>query len=164
MLLLVHMSWGIGHVSPKYPLQRRLSSGTIETQRFICTKAPRFPCSNYFSVHRVILEHIQEVQKVLSFWKVVLWTVLRLHLQGWHPPHACMLQKTVFPRITLSLVFHHARGISLYTSTWNGSHSFLFHVTLCHQLSRFCLWGVKSSRHAIGMYFSLNICRSQKLM
>lgn len=89
MLLLVHMSWGIGHVSPKYPLQRRLSGGTIETQRFICTNAPRFPCSNYFTVHRVILEHIQAVQKALSFWKVVLWTVLTLHLQGWHPPHAC---------------------------------------------------------------------------
>lgn len=72
MLLLVHMLWGIGHVSPKYPLQRRLSSGTIETQRFICTNAPRFPCSNYFTVHRVILEHIQVVQKVLSFWKMVL--------------------------------------------------------------------------------------------
>lgn len=113
MLLLVHMSWGIGHVSPKYPLQRRLSDRTIETQRFICTNAPRFPCSDYFAVHRVILEHIQVVQKVLSFWKGGALNSARLHLQGWHPPRACF--KKLFPRITLSLVLHCGRGISLYT-------------------------------------------------
>lgn len=53
-LLLVHMSWGIGHVQPKYPLQRRLSGGTIETQQSIYTNACRFPCSNYFTVQRMI--------------------------------------------------------------------------------------------------------------
>lgn len=53
-LLLVHMSWGTGHVQPKYPLQRRLSGGTIETRRSIYTNACRFPCSNYFTEQRMI--------------------------------------------------------------------------------------------------------------
>lgn len=138
MLLLVHMSWGIGHVSPKYPLQRRLSSGTIETQRFICTKAPRFPCSNYFTVHRVILEHIQEVQKVHSFWKAVLWTVLRLPFTGlassscMHASKDCVPQDHFIP--CLSLCQGH---FLVYTSTWNEPHSLPFHVTLCLQLSHF---------------------------
>lgn len=160
MLLLVHMSWGIGHVSPKYPLQRRLSDRTIETQRFICTNAPRFPCSDYFAVHRVILEHIQVVQKVLSFWKGGALNSARASFTGL-ASSSCMLQKTLFPRITLSLVLHCARGISLYTHPPEMGHTPFRFMPPCATNSPCFVCG---EWRAIGMGFSLNICRSQKLM
>lgn len=155
------MSWGIGHVSPKYPLQRRLSGGTIETQQSICTNAPRFPCSNYFTVHRMIQDHIQMVQKVLSLWKGGALSSTKASFTGL-APSSCALLRAVFPRITLSPAFHCARDISLYTHPPEMGHA-TFHVSLCHQLCQFCLLGMKVQREPpIGMYFSLNIYRSQK--
>lgn len=157
------MSWSIGHVSPKYLLQRRLSGGTIETQQSICTNAPRFPCSNYFTVHRMIQEHIQMVQKVLSFWKGGVLSSTKALFRGM-APFSCTLLETVFPRITLSPAFHCATGISLYTYPHETDH------TLCHFMSpcatRSTSFACQGPRPIvgshIGMYFSLNICRSQK--
>lgn len=144
-LLLVHMSWGIGHVSPKYPLQRRLSGRTIETQRSICTNAPRFPCSNYFTVHRMIQEHFQKVQKVLSFWKGGALSSTKASFTGL-APSSCPLLKTVPQDHFIPCLSLCQQHFLVYTSTWNGPHSLPFHVSLCHQLWQFCQLGTKTHR------------------
>lgn len=165
MLLLVHMSWGIGHVSPKYLLQGRLSGGTIETQGPICTNAPRFPCSNYLTVPRVIPEHMQVVQKVLSFGKGGALSSIRASFTGL-APSSCTLLKTGFPRITLSTAFHCARGISLYTHPPEMGHIPFHSMSSCPTSpTSFAHWAPRPMRELlIGIYFSLNIWRSQKSM
>lgn len=159
-LLLVHMSWGIGHVSPKYPLQGRLSGGTTETQWAICTNAHRFPCSNYFTAHGMIQDHIQTLQKVLSFWKggalsntkaaTLLLHSSKDHCPGSRYPGPFTVQGA-FPCMHIYLKWATFSPISSLPD---------------HQLCQFCLLGTKSLRGGplIGMCFSLNIGRQQAVM
>lgn len=54
---------------------------------------------------------------------------------------SCMLQKTVLPRITLSLVFHCARGISLYTHPPEMGHAPSHCMSPCATSSPRCVCG-----------------------
>lgn len=60
---------GVRNIQPKYPLQRRLSEGTIGTQRSSCRNACSFPCSSYGPVHRMSQQCIQTLWKVISVWQ-----------------------------------------------------------------------------------------------
>lgn len=57
-----------------------------------------------------------------------------------------------------------ARGISLYTHPPEMDHTPLHFMSPSATSSHFFLWGAKSNWNPINVYFSLNICKSQKLM
>lgn len=96
----------------------------------ICTNAPGFPCSNYFTVHRMIQEHIQMVQKVLSFWKGGALSSTKASFTGM-AHSSCTLLRTVFPRMALSPAFHCARGIPLYAHPPETGHTPFHFMSPC---------------------------------
>lgn len=135
-LFLVHMLWGIGHVLPKYPLQRRLSGGTIDSTVYWhkCTQVSMLKLLHCAQNDPGPHSNGAEGAFIWESWCSKQYKGF-VYRAGTLPLHSCkdsISQDHFIPCLSLYQVH-----FLVYTSTWNRQHSLPFLVSLCHQLCQF---------------------------